>query len=65
MKKFLAVFALAGLVGMSACAAEDNDTEVLDTPEATTPPMVVDPTPIVVDSVPPLMTDTMADTVTH
>jgi hypothetical protein len=59
MKKFLTAFALAGLVSVSACAAEDNDTEVLETPEATTPPPVVDPTPIVVDSAPPMPGDTM------
>ena len=69
MKKFLAVIALAGFVGMSACSAEDSDTEVLDTtPEATTPPPApIDPSPIVVDSVPPVVGDSMgaaADTVT-
>ncbi len=60
MKKFLAIFALAGVVGVSACAAEDNtETEVLGTPDATTPPVVVDPAPIVVDSVPPIITDSV------
>jgi hypothetical protein len=59
MKKFLAVFALAGLVGISACSAEEDNTEVLSTPEATTPPPVVDPTPIVVDSAPPMGADSM------
>lgn len=58
MKKFLTVFALAGLVGISACSSEENDTDVLETPEATTPPPApVDPTPIVVDSVPPMGAD--------
>ena len=61
MKKFLAIFALAGVVGVSACAAEDSNTEVIDTPEATTPPAIVDPAPIVVDvdSVPPVVTDSV------
>lgn len=64
MKKFLTVFALAGFVAISACAAEDSNTEVLETPEATTPPVVVDPAPIVVDSAPPLVDDSLvADSV--
>lgn len=55
MKKFLAVFALAGVVGMSACSAEESNTDLVETPEATTPPPPIDPTPIVVDSAPPMV----------
>jgi hypothetical protein len=63
MKKFLAIFALAGVVGVSGCSAEESNTEIVDTPEATTPPPPIDPAPIVVDSVPPVVDSLVVDSV--
>jgi hypothetical protein len=54
MKKLIATFAAVGLLGLGACAAEE-DTEILDDPvlEETTPPIVTEPV------TPPLGADTM------
>jgi len=56
MKKLITAFALAGFVGLTACAAED-EPELIEEPVIEEPapaPIVTEPTP------PPLPADTMA-----
>jgi hypothetical protein len=64
MKKFLSVFAVAGLLGFAACAAEE-DTTVIEEPVIEEPapaPMVTEPLPMTVDSMgaDSMMTDSVA-----
>jgi hypothetical protein len=58
MKKLLATFALAGLVSVAACAAED-EPEILEEPVIEQPapaPIVTEPAPMMTDT---MMADTM------
>ncbi|MEX2582540.1 MAG: hypothetical protein WD766_04675 [Gemmatimonadota bacterium] len=59
MKKFIAAFALAGMVGLSACAADD-EPQIIEEPVIEEPapaPIVTEPAPAVTDT---MMMDTMS-----
>jgi hypothetical protein len=63
MKKLITAFALAGFVGLTACAAED-EPEIIEEPVIEEPapaPIVTEPAPMMTDTMAtdPLMTDSL------
>lgn len=63
MKKLLTAFAAVGVIGLSACAVEDEEPVIVDEPviEEPAPAPTVEPAPMAEDTM-MMMDSTMTDT---